>query len=167
MPPVDLPGPVTPYCSIERAVTILGDRWSFLVLREIVLFGESRFGDVQKKLGIATNVLTDRLERLVEGGVLERRSYREEGSRARFSYHPTRAGFDLKLVLAALQQWGDEHEPRADGPTVVRRSPGGGSVAVAFVDDDEHPLGIDDVRFEKTSQYPTRSGAPRFSAKRE
>ncbi|GAA4685492.1 winged helix-turn-helix transcriptional regulator [Frondihabitans cladoniiphilus] len=150
-----LPGPVAPYCSIERAVAIVGDRWSFLILREILLFGSTRFSGVQQRLGIATNVLTDRLERLVEGGVLEKQPYREAGSRSRWSYHATRAGLDLKVVLAALQQWGDEHEPRRDGPTVVRRSPDGGPVSVGFVDGDARPLAVDDVRFERTAQYPT------------
>jgi DNA-binding HxlR family transcriptional regulator len=146
---------VTPYCSIERSLTLLGDRWSFLVLREILLYGESRFADLQRRLGIASNVLTDRLDRLVAGGALEKRPYREQGSRQRFSYHPTRAGLDLKLVLAALQQWGDVHEPRADGPTVVRRTVDGGSpVDVAFVSPGAGPLTVDDVAFVRTEAYP-------------
>jgi DNA-binding HxlR family transcriptional regulator len=154
--------PITPYCSIERALTILGDRWSFLVLREVLLYGESRFADLQRRLGIASNVLTDRLDRLVGGGVLEKRPYRDEGSRQRFSYHPTRAGLDLKLVLAAMQQWGDEHEPRVDGPTVARREvDGGGPVGVAFVSQDARPLSVDEVTFERTAAYPERSSESR------
>ncbi|MCU1528533.1 MAG: hypothetical protein JWP75_2296 [Frondihabitans sp.] len=154
--------PVTPYCSIERSLTILGDRWSFLVLREVLLYRESRFADLQRRLGIASNVLTDRLDRLVDGGVLEKRPYRDEGSRQRFSYHPTRAGLDLKLVLAALQQWGDEHEPRADGPTVDRRTvDGGGPVTVSFMSQDAHPLSVDEVTFERTAAYPERSSDSR------
>jgi DNA-binding HxlR family transcriptional regulator len=149
--------PVTPYCSIERALVVLSDRWSFLVLREILLYGESRFSELQDHLGIASNVLTDRLEHLVAGGVLEKRPYREAGSRARSSYHPTRAGLDLKLVLAALQQWGDEYEPRADGPTVERRRTADGSAAsVSFVAGDGSALGVDEVEFRRTDAYPGR-----------
>ncbi|BDZ48398.1 HxlR family transcriptional regulator [Frondihabitans sucicola] len=148
--------PVTPFCSIERALVLLSDRWSFLVMREILLYGESRFGELQEHLAIASNVLTDRLERLVAGGVLEKRPYRETGSRARSSYHPTRAGLDLKLVLAALQQWGDVHEPRDDGPTVARRRLSDGAPAhVSFVADGA-PVSVDEVGFERTAAYPGR-----------
>lgn len=147
--------PVTPYCSIERALVLIADRWSFLILREVLLYRRSRFAEIQAALGIASNVLTDRLERLVDGGVLERRAYRDAGTRTRPSYHPTRAGADLALVLAALQQWGDEYEPRAAGPTVVRRTVDGGAPAsVAFVTADGAALGIDDVTFETTDAYP-------------
>jgi DNA-binding HxlR family transcriptional regulator len=154
--------PITPYCSIERSLAIVGERWSFLVLREVLLYGESRFADIQRKLGIASNVLTDRLDRLVDAGVLEKRAYREQGARSRFSYHPTQAGIDLKLVLAALQQWGDQHEPRTEGPTVKRtRASDGSSVSIAFVaDDTSTALGIDEVAFVLTDAYPTAgSGA--------
>lgn len=154
--------PVEPYCSIERSLALLSDRWAFLIMREVLMYGESRFRDLQDHLGIASNVLTDRLERLVEGGVLEKRPYRDAGSRSRSSYHPTRAGLDLKIVLGALQQWGDEHEPRADGPTVVRRRAADGAPAsVAFVADGE-AVPVDEVRFEQTEQYPVpeRTAAP-------
>lgn len=148
--------PVTPYCSIERALAAIGDRWSFLVMREILLYGESRFGDLRERLGIASNVLSDRLGRLVEAGILEKRQYQDAGSRTRDSYSPTRAGRDLALVLAALQQWGDEHEPRDAGPTVRRRRLSDGSNAsVAFVSDSGGPLDIDEVGFERTDAYPS------------
>jgi DNA-binding HxlR family transcriptional regulator len=149
--------PVTPFCSIERALVLLSDRWSFLVVREILLYGETRFSALRDRLGIASNVLTDRLDRLVDGGVLEKRAYKEAGSRARSSYHPTPAGLDLKLALAALQQWGDVHEPRADGPTVARRRVSdGASVDVAFVADGT-PLPVDEMEFRPTAAYPVHS----------
>jgi DNA-binding HxlR family transcriptional regulator len=124
-----------PFCSIERAVGVLGERWSFLILRETVLYRRSRFADIQSALGIATNVLTSRLESLVSSGLLEKKQYREPGARARDSYHPTERGESLKLVLVTLQQWGDENLPRTDGPTVIRQSVENGlPVRVGFMD---------------------------------
>ncbi len=76
------------------------------------------------------------------------------GSRGRFSYHPTPAGKDLTVPLAALQQWGDEHNPPPDGPTVARRSAAGKAVRVAFVDEANKALPVSDVTFVKTSAYP-------------
>lgn len=135
-----------PFCSIERAVGVLGERWSFLILRETVLYRRSRFADIQSALGIATNVLTSRLESLVGSGLLEKKQYREPGLRARASYHPTARGESLKLVLVTLQQWGDENLPRPDGPSVIRRSSGDGlPVRVGFVDDAGVSLASDDV----------------------
>lgn len=157
-----LPDAVTPYCSIERALAIVGDRWSFLVLREVLLYRRSRFGDIRDHLGIASNVLADRLEVLVEAGVLEKGEYRRAGSRSRPNYFPTRAGLDLKLVLAALQQWGDLHEPRADGPTIERVREGDAApVAVAFVAADGEVLDIDGVGFKRTGAYPVEEKTSR------
>lgn len=150
--------PVTPYCSIERALVLLQDRWSFLILREVLMYRRERFGDIRDALGIATNILTDRLDRLVEGGILERGGYRTAGSRTRPSYHPTAAGLALALPLAALQQWGDEFEPRADGPTVVRRRAATGEPArVAFVAPGGDVLAVEDVEFLPTEAYPGRA----------
>ena len=145
--------PIADLCSIERTLQIVGERWSLLVLREILLSGLSRFGDLERALNVAPNVLSDRLATMVEAGVLEKHEYREAGSRARFSYHPTDAGRDLILVLAALQQWGDEHNAPEVGATIARSSAGGGAVRVALVDDRSHEVSLDDVRFVPTASY--------------
>jgi DNA-binding HxlR family transcriptional regulator len=137
--------PPDPVCSIERCLGVLTDRWSFLIIREALMAGVERFADFQQRLGIAPNVLTDRLEHLVQSGVLTKRSYQEPGSRARRSYHLTPAGRDLAVPLAALQQWGDEHNPPRSGPSVLRRSPSGAPVQVAFVDDEGAPVRPDNV----------------------
>src|SRR5262249_46785959 len=92
-----------PDCSIERCLQVLSDRWSFLILREALRDGVTRFADFQRNLGIAPNVLTNRLDNLVAAGVLTKRAYQEPGSRTRFSYHATAAGQDLVVILAALQ----------------------------------------------------------------
>jgi DNA-binding HxlR family transcriptional regulator len=137
----------TPFCSIERTVDVLGDRWSFLLLRETILYRHSRFSEFQAGLGIATNVLASRLEALVAAGILERVDYQDPGARTRPRYEPTPRGEGLRLVLAALQQWGDEHLPRRDGPTMVRRSArDGGPVDVAFVDATGQALAPEDVQ---------------------
>jgi DNA-binding HxlR family transcriptional regulator len=140
-------------CSIARSLEVLGERWTFLILRE-ALSGTSRFADFRAALGVAPDVLTDRLATLVAAGVLEKRPYREPGARARDSYHLTRAGHELQIALGALQQWGDDHRPYDPGPTVVRRSADGRPLHVAFVDEDGAEVPLEEVRFERTSTYP-------------
>ncbi len=136
-----------PDCSIDRCLFVLSDRWSFLILRDALMAGVTKFADFQKSLGIAPNVLTSRLENLVDAGVMTKRSYQEPRSRKRQSYHLTDAGRDLAIPLAAIQQWGDEHDPPRDGPSVERRSPSGGLVRVGFIDEADEPLSADDLSF--------------------
>ncbi|MFE0513713.1 winged helix-turn-helix transcriptional regulator [Streptomyces sp. NPDC058964] len=134
-----------PACSIERSLQILGERWSFLVLREIFA-GKHKFAEIQSSLGIATNLLSSRLKLLVETGVLETQAYQEPGSRPRQSYHLTEAGRDLRVVLAALQQWGDVHRPRPSGPSALRRTRSTRRpVHVGFLDDDGHEVPATEV----------------------
>ncbi|MFI9383197.1 winged helix-turn-helix transcriptional regulator [Kutzneria sp. NPDC052558] len=135
-----------PACSIERSLQVLGERWTLLVLREIFA-GRRRFAEIRAALDIAPNLLSARLKTLVAAGVLEARPYQEPGSRQRHSYHLTPAGRDLRLVLGALQQWGDEHRPRTVGPSALRQNKAGDSVHVAFVDDDGVEVPARDVRF--------------------
>jgi DNA-binding HxlR family transcriptional regulator len=144
-----------PACSIARSLEVLGERWTFLIARE-ALAGVTRFADFRASLGIAPDVLTERLGTLVAAGVLEKRPYQEPGARARFSYHLTPAGDDLRVVLGALQQWGDAYCPRAEGPTVVRRTVDGDRpVRVAFVDDTDSAVEAADVAFVRTAAYPS------------
>ena len=132
-------------CSIARTLEVVGERWTFLVVRE-ALRGRTRFAEFRDALGIASDVLTNRLRTLVEAGIMERRSYREPGSRERFSYHLTPAGVDLRLVLGALQQWGDAHRPSGYGPAAILKSRrDGGGARVAFVDDHNQVLPMDQV----------------------
>ena len=140
-------------CSIARSLAVLGERWTFLILRE-ALSGTSRFADFRAGLGVAPDVLSDRLATLVAAGVLEKRPYREPGARVRDSYHLTDAGRELMVVLGALQQWGDQHRPYEPGPTVVRRSADGRPLHVAFVDDEGIEVPLEEVRFRRTSTYP-------------
>jgi DNA-binding HxlR family transcriptional regulator len=102
-------------CSAARALQVLGDRWTMLVLRE-VFNGVRRFDDISEHIGVARDVLTRRLNTLVDEGVLARVPYREPGSRTRYEYRLTKAGKDLRPVLLALIAWGDQH--RADSAGV-------------------------------------------------
>jgi DNA-binding HxlR family transcriptional regulator len=99
-------------CSIARTLELVGERWTLLILRDVFL-GVRRFDDFQRSLGIARNVLTDRLTRLVDEGILERRPYQERPER--FEYRLTAKGRDLWPVLHALVTWGDTHAA-PDGP---------------------------------------------------
>lgn len=100
-------------CSIARALEVIGERWTLLIVRDVQL-GLHRFEDIQTELGIARNVLTNRLSALVEAGVLERRPY--SGHPQRFEYHLTPMGRELAVPIVALMQWGDRHLPRPGGP---------------------------------------------------
>lgn len=132
-------------CSIERSLGVLGERWTFLILRE-AFFGVTRFADFRERLGVAPDVLTDRLSTLVEYGVLKREPYREPGARSRFAYRLTPAGRELHVVLAALQQWGDEHLPSPAGPSMLRRVAGTDApVHIGYIDPDGREISPDGV----------------------
>lgn len=142
-------------CAIARTLSVLHDRWSFLILRELG-FGRSRFAELQAALGIPSDVLSARLARLVQFGVLEKTPYREPGRRTRSEYRLTEAGRELEVVLGALQQWGDRHLPYREGPTVERRARAtGDALNVGFVDDDGHEHELEDVAFVRTPAYPS------------
>jgi len=152
------------FCSIERTLSVVGERWTFLILRETLLNGLTKFADFEKILGIAPNVLADRLATLVSAGVLEKREYKEEGSRPRFSYHPTPKGEELKLVLAALQQWGDNNIPPDCGVTMVRQTvEGDRPVRVGFIDDADQPRSLEEVKILPTESYPFEARAARLA----
>ena len=141
-------------CSIERSLGVLGERWTFLILREAIL-GATRFVEFRDRLGVAPDVLTDRLATLVEYGVLEREPYQEPGARSRFAYRLTPAGRELQVVLAALQQWGDEHLPRTEGPSMVRRIAGTDCpVHIGYVDPDGREVAPDGFAMIPTESYP-------------
>ena len=104
-------------CTIGRTLDILGDRWSFIVLRE-VFQGIRRFDDLTVRTSIPRTVLTDRLRRLVDAGILRREPYREPGARSRSEYRLTEKGLDLYPVLLALQAWGNRYLADPEGPPV-------------------------------------------------
>ena len=141
-------------CSIARSLGVLGERWTFLILREATL-GVTRFAQFRDSLGIAPDVLAERLATLVEYGVLERAAYQEPGSRSRSAYILTPVGRQLAVVLAALQQWGDEHLPWPEGPSMLRRvRDSDRPVHVGFVDDRGREVPAEDVAMIRTDAYP-------------
>ena len=103
-------------CSIARTLELIGERWTLLVIRD-VLMGNRRFEGIQRSLGVARNVLSNRLQRLVDEGILERRTYQERP--ARYEYFLTEKGLDLWPVLVALIGWGDKYLAGPEGPPVL------------------------------------------------
>jgi DNA-binding HxlR family transcriptional regulator len=109
----DYPGQT---CSIAKALEVVGERWTLLIVRD-VMTGYRRFDELQKSLGVARNVLSARLQRLVEEDILERRPYQE--SPERHEYFLTEKGLDLWPSLVALLGWGDRHTEYPDGPPLL------------------------------------------------
>ena len=107
-------------CAIGAAVGIIGERATFLVLRE-AFNGVRRFDDMQRRTGIPRQVLSNRLARLVGEGLLRKVPYQQAGQRSRDEYRLTSKGLDLYPVLVALMQWGDRYEVGPDGPSVLLR----------------------------------------------
>jgi DNA-binding HxlR family transcriptional regulator len=105
-------------CAIGATVGLIGERPTFLVLRE-AFNGVRRFADMQRRTGIPRQVLSDRLARLVEEGLLRKVPYQESGQRVRYEYRLTDKGLDLYPVLVALMEWGDRHAVGAAGPQVL------------------------------------------------
>lgn len=103
-------------CSIASTLAVVGERWTLLVMREVLL-GRRRFADIKRGTGIASNILSDRLDTLVEHGLLERRLYSEQPES--YEYRATERGRDLNPVLVALMQWGDRHVAGEKGPPRV------------------------------------------------
>ena len=98
-------------CSVARTLDVVGDKWSLLVLRD-AFYGVRRFEDFTRDLNIARNVLSDRLGRLVNAGVLERRQYEQHPPR--FEYRLTAKGRDLLPVLLTMMRWGDTWQAQDD-----------------------------------------------------
>ena len=106
-------------CSIARALEIVGERWTLLIVRDASL-GLARFEQFQQSLGVARNVLTDRLNRLVEEGILERVRYNERPER--YEYRLTGKGRELDVALSALRQWGDKHVSERPPRLLLRKA---------------------------------------------
>jgi DNA-binding HxlR family transcriptional regulator len=117
----DYPGQ---FCSIAKSLEVIGERWSLLIVRDI-LNGNRRFGEIQSSLGIARNVLSSRLQRLIDEDILVRRAYQE--SPPRHEYFLTEKGLDLWPALIALMGWGDRWSTGPDGPprVIIHKECGG------------------------------------------
>jgi DNA-binding HxlR family transcriptional regulator len=112
-------------CSIARALEVVGERWTILVLREAFL-GTYRFDEIQRHLGVARNVLQARLERLVDAEILKKVRYQERPPR--YEYRLTAKGVDLWPIVVALLKWGDRHEAPNGAPVVLEHKECGGEM---------------------------------------
>jgi len=134
-------------CSVARALDVLGDWWTLLVIREAFM-GTARFADFQRNLGVAKNILAQRLRHLVEHGVLER--VEAKGKAGRFEYRLTEKGSDLLAVMTALRQWADRWIfGRGKEPVVVRdRATGRLLPRLRVTDASGNPVGFRDLVME-------------------
>jgi DNA-binding HxlR family transcriptional regulator len=138
-------------CSIAKALEVVGERWTLLIIRDVFL-GLRRFDQLQESLGIARNVLTERLNRLVKEGIVERVQYNERP--LRYEYRLTDKGFELNVALTALRQWGDKHLNERP-PRLLRRKADKKPVIAALV-----PKGADVLRPEEVETVPGPGSKP-------
>lgn len=134
-------------CGIAQALDAIGDWWTLLIVRD-AFFGARRFGDFQRSLGIAKNILSARLAHLVEHEIFERVDVGSDGER--FEYQLTAKGEALLTVLTALREWSDEWVfGRGNEPLVVRDRRTGRRIAkLELADAEGAPLTHRDLRFE-------------------
>jgi DNA-binding HxlR family transcriptional regulator len=116
-------------CSIAKSLELIGERWTMLIVRDAFL-GLKRFDQFQESLGIARNVLTDRLNTVVDAGIFERVRYSERPER--FEYQLTAKGRELNVPLNALREWGERHLLERP-PRVLRRRSDRKPVVTALV----------------------------------
>jgi DNA-binding HxlR family transcriptional regulator len=129
---------------VAQVLSLVGERWSLLVVREVAL-GLRRFNELEAATGAPRAVLSDRLRRLTDAGVLSTRPYQVPGSRARTEYVLTDAGYDLLPLLSAVSDWADRHlAGAADAEVVYRHGGCGGRVTARLVcecGEETHPQG--------------------------
>lgn len=114
-------------CSVARALEILGERWTLLIIRD-ALHGVTRYDDLHKRLGLPTSTLARRLAQLVDAGVLTQRRYEDRPPRD--EYRLTERGWELAKVIASLREWGDRHLSPSGPPASYRHRGCGGTPVV-------------------------------------
>ena len=107
----------TQNCTIGAALDIVGEKWTFLVLRE-AFNGVRRFDDIRRRISAPRQILSDRLNRLVSEDLLRRVPYQEPGQRARSEYRLTEKGLELFPVIVSLLEWGNKYAASPEGPVV-------------------------------------------------
>jgi DNA-binding HxlR family transcriptional regulator len=105
-------------CSVSRTLSVIGDRWTLLILRDCFL-KVRRFDDFQARLGIGRPILADRLQKLVDSFVLTKVAYRQNPTR--YEYRLTQKGLDLYPVIMAIVHWGDTHMAGKRGRPLLHR----------------------------------------------
>jgi DNA-binding HxlR family transcriptional regulator len=141
-------------CSVARTLEIVGDRWTWLIIRDAFL-GMTRFAEFEGSLEIAPNVLNDRLCRLVDQGIFERVLYNERPER--YEYRLTKKGSDLFIALNAFRQWGDTYVSPAP-MRLLRRKNDKTPVVVAFVPEGTPGLTNDEIELVPGPGFPHPNG---------
>lgn len=141
------------WCSIERALDLVGTRSAMLMLRE-AYYGGRRFEDLARRSGITEAAAATRLKQLVRDGLLERRPYREAGQRTRQEYLLTDRGRDLFAVLIGLMRWGDKHI--AEGPVELTHAGCGARLDVHVRCEAGHDVALDDTVARSTRDRTSR-----------
>lgn len=118
----------TQNCSAARALELVGERWSLLILRDSLFRGVCTYGDFQKRLGIATNILAARLEAFVANGLFKYQAGKSSSDSG--IYLPTEKALELKHVIMALTEWGDKWSSTGLGPIDFRHHNCGGHVTL-------------------------------------
>ncbi len=137
-------------CSIAAALELIGERWSFLILRG-AFNGLQHFEEFQSTLGIARNILSNRLTRMVENGILQREP--DPTDRRRVAYQLTEKGLDLLPVLLSLRQWGERWiSAMPSNPVLVDRTTRRPIAPMAVRDADGHPLTRDELEWLDRSE---------------
>lgn len=127
-------------CAVASALDMVGDRWSMLIVRD-VMNGVYRFDELVARLGVSRATLTDRLRRLTSSGILVTATYDDSRGRARTEYRLSEKGRDLHLVLIALREWGDKYAVgQGNEPLRLVNRASGNGVRLELIDD-----GTDDV----------------------
>jgi DNA-binding HxlR family transcriptional regulator len=140
-------------CSIARALSVVGARSAFLILRE-AFYGTTRFDDFAQRAGISEPVAAARLRELVDEGLLEREDYREPGQRTRQRYRLTHKGAELLPALVALMQWGDRWLDDGGGPVELRHRDCGARVGVQLRCAADHPVDPGELELAIHRQRP-------------
>ena len=140
-------------CSVARALEIVGERWTLLIVRDASQ-GMHRFEEFHKSLGLARNVLSDRLGKLVEHGILQRVEYSERPARS--EYHLTERGRELRGVVLSLMQWGDKYLQNGQAPLSFVDADTGRVLGVRVTADIDEPATRSDdieIRFNPPSRH--------------
>ncbi len=147
MIPLSRKSPVPPSdCNLAKSVDLIGDRWTLLILRS-AMYGIRRFDDFQAELGTPRTILSGRLKSLVDTGLLDKRTYKVEGRRARPEYVLTDKGEALRPVLIALTQWGDTWlDEQGQPPVSFTDMKSRQAVRAAFVGTDGREVDAKDLR---------------------
>ena len=139
-------------CSLARALAVVGDRWTLLILRDAFL-RVRRFDEFLSRLGIARRVLTERLTGLVADGVLDKVPYQERPTR--YEYRLTQKGLDLYPVILSLVHWGDAHYATMEGPPILHRHKSCGQVfrSVLICGECDEPVHARNVEARTPDRY--------------